>query len=40
MADWALRSFDEATNFMAVVIFNVPLTELILSFVSLSDAIY
>ena len=40
MAFCALRSFEEATNFIAVVIFKVPLTELILSFVSLSDPIY
>ena len=40
MAFWALRNFEDATNFIAVVIFSVPFTELILSFVSLSDAIY
>ena len=39
MADWAFRSFEEATIFMAEVIFNVPFTELILLLISFNDAI-
>ena len=38
MASWALCSFEEATIFMAEVIFSVPLMELILPFISFSDA--
>lgn len=39
MAFWALRSFEDATSFIAEVIFSVDLTDPILSFVSLNDAI-
>ena len=39
MAFWALRSLDEATSFIAEVIFSVLRTEAILSFVSLNEAI-
>ena len=39
MAFWAFRSFEDATSFMADVIFMMPFTELILSFISFSDAI-
>ena len=39
MAPWALRSFEVATIFMAEVIFSVPFTEFILSFISFSEAI-
>ena len=39
MAFCALRSFEEATSFIAEVIFSVDLTDPILSFVSLNDAI-
>ena len=35
----ALRSLDEATSFIAEVIFSVLRTEAILSFISLSEAI-
>ena len=36
----ALRSLEEATSFIAEVIFRVLRTEEILSFISLRDAIY
>lgn len=39
MAFCALRNFEDATSFIAEVIFNVPFIELILRFISLSDAI-
>ena len=39
MAFCAFLSLEDATIFMADVIFIVPLTELILSFISFSEAI-
>ena len=38
MARWALRSFAEATSFIAEVIFSVLRTDPILSLISRSDA--
>ena len=40
MVRWARSSFDEATSFIAEVIFSVLRTEAIRSFTSLSEDIY